>query len=181
MSLPVELRMRIWREVIPESIELEGIEYLPYFGRKRNYPFPGNPKVSLLLVNGQAHDAASIISTPMLVARLDQNDLAPWNWWCTQGTKRLFRSVIICGSLHHPASDPTYNAMVPRRRTRRIESIKGNLERSFASVTMASAAYMSVLTLKPVATEGYIFEFNVSAPMPSLEAQNKQEITQWQT
>ena len=171
--------MRIWREVIPESVELEGIEYLPYFGRKRNYPFPGNLKVSLLLVNCQAHDEASILPIPMLVARLDQNDLAPWNWWCTQGMKRLFRRVIICGRLHHPASDPTYNAMVPQRRTRRIESIEGNLERSFASVTMASAAYMSTLTRKPVATEDYVFEFNVSAPMPSLEAQYKREITPW--
>ena len=108
MTLPMEIRLEIWKRVIPEEIELKGVEYLPphsplFFSEASDgtKTFPRNPLVPLLLINRKANCEVSTLPQPTLTARFHALELDDWLMRCGKLLKQLFGRVNISSAKLH--------------------------------------------------------------------------------
>ena len=123
MTLPAEIRLQIWKAIVPDEIELEITGWVATLYEAQS--FPENPKVSLLSINRQARSEISTLSHPTLSARLSLYDFNAWFERSVKPRRSLFSRIAVFGVDLETLDDTlteVQSAHLTSKRTKHLEN-----------------------------------------------------------
>ena len=105
LSLPLEVRMAIWKQVVPREMVVEVVDSLPN-DLKNLTTTPGleakafakNPRLALLLISSQSNSELSCIKHPILILEATLPPGTKLNDWinrCTKGRRSLVSRIAL--------------------------------------------------------------------------------------